>query len=281
MVVISTRRPFGHCSEAATRRTIKVWSALWRSPHTYTTFTAMSSTYKELSTTFEEKLTDIENSLVFSPSFKLRPTVFADDEVARAALLIPLPRLIRRRSPLSLSNGHCQELLLGSFEEAAINGESSTDEEEEQDPAPAKRRARHTKSTTVSTIESAPKEVRTRTHQDAFLASLQPTPAALQKNGSDKKRFDDDKRLAWLKGEKYIKAGTIQPYSMICECCSEELSTEVPKAKKSGRKGTADGKKNGLYALSVWISHRKRCPIIYQKWIGKTGRTDETWSFRG
>ncbi|KAF9001613.1 hypothetical protein BDZ89DRAFT_1244240 [Hymenopellis radicata] len=231
----------------------------------------MSSTYKELSTTFEEKLTDIEDGLVFSPSFKLRPTVFAGDEVARAALLIPLPR-----SPLSLSNGHCQELasilnerpwpLLGRFEEAAIN------EEEEQDSA-----AGRTKSTN---IKKAPKDqVGTRAHQKDFLASLQPTPSALQQNGSGKKRFDEDRRLVWLKAEKYIKTGTIQPHSVVCGCCAEELSTNVPKAKKRGRKGK--GKKNGIYAPSAWIAHRKTCAMVYEKWLGETERTDETWSFGG
>ncbi|KAF9004831.1 hypothetical protein BDZ89DRAFT_1169150 [Hymenopellis radicata] len=234
------------------------------------------SSYKELSTTFEEKLTDIEDSLVFSPSFKLRPTVFVDDEVARAALLIPLPRLIRRATPLSLSNGPCQELasilgerpwpLLGRFDDAAING----DEEEEQDSA-----ARRTKSTN---IKKAPKDqVGTRAHQKDFLASLQPTPSALQQNGSGKKRFDEDGRLAWLKAEKYIKAGTIQPHSVICACCAEELSANVPKAKKRGRKGR---KKNGIYAPSAWIAHRQICAMVYEKWLGETERKDETWSFR-
>ncbi|KAF8999001.1 hypothetical protein BDZ89DRAFT_1051432 [Hymenopellis radicata] len=68
--------------------------------------------------------------------------------------------------------------LLGTFEASAIDGLESSVEEEGEDSTPPKKRARLPKD-----------EVKTRMHQEDCLASLQSTPAALQQNGSDKKRF--------------------------------------------------------------------------------------------
>ncbi|KAF8915725.1 hypothetical protein CPB85DRAFT_1432740 [Mucidula mucida] len=150
----------------------------------------MSSTvnnyYKSLSKGLEKQWDDIEDGLVLSP---LRPAVFTEDEVARAALqvvrpIIPAPPVVPtpRPAPLSQVNQCDEELvkplselpwpLLGKFEDTAIDGESSDEEEEENhDPAPPKK-----------------DKVKTRAHQKAFLASLQATPAVLKKNNETRAR---------------------------------------------------------------------------------------------
>ncbi|KAF8915716.1 hypothetical protein CPB85DRAFT_1560076 [Mucidula mucida] len=239
----------------------------------------MSSTvnnyYKQLSKGLKKQWDDIEDGLVLSP---LRPAVFTEDEVARAALQVvcqinSAPPVVPTARPAPLSQvNQCDEQLvkplrglpwplLGKFEETAIDGESSDEEEEENhDPAPPKK-----------------DKVKTRAHQKAFLASLQATPAVLKKNNETRVRFDnDDGRLAWLQREKYIKADSIAPSSVICGGCS---LTQILKPKTNKRKCTR--KRNCAYTPTAWISHRQNCPFIYKKWLQEKGLTDETWSFRG
>ncbi len=141
-------------------------------------------------------------------------------------------------------------------------------------PAPPKKRARHSTAPTVTNDK-----IKTRSHQQEFLASLQATPAALKKNSETEGLFDDNGRLAWLQREKYIKTDSIQEFSVACACCSEEQITKPKAKKKEGTRGS--GKRTAPYTPTAWLAHRKKCPFIYQHWIGKMGLTDETWSFRG
>ncbi len=113
-------------------------------------------------------------------------------------------------------------------------------------------------------------KVKTRAHQKAFLASLQATPAVLKKNNETRARFDnDDGRLAWLQREKYIKADSIAPSSVICGGCS---LTQILKPKTNKRKCTR--KRNCAYTPTAWIAHRQNCPFIYKKWLQEKGLTD-------